>query len=208
MLLRRLANNGLAILCTLHQPSSQLFQTFDRLLLLGEGGNQLYFGDIGPSASTVLGYFEGTGSPKCPVGRNPAEWIIETTRTKPVEAALTGEQTAKTEAAPNPSNRNWPWDESEQKQIVLRHLSQLREACSSEKSSSKHATSPLFQFSVVLKRNFQSYWRDPVALYSKLGLCVTIVSAFVFDPRQTPECGLTMVVLLVPCKWSLLHQLA
>jgi ABC-type multidrug transport system ATPase subunit len=36
--LRKLANSGQAILCTIHQPSSLLFESFDRLLLLQTGG--------------------------------------------------------------------------------------------------------------------------------------------------------------------------
>jgi ATP-binding cassette subfamily G (WHITE) protein 2 (PDR) len=38
-LLRKLANNGQAILCTIHQPSAILFQKFDRLLFLAKGGH-------------------------------------------------------------------------------------------------------------------------------------------------------------------------
>ncbi|KAJ4474044.1 hypothetical protein C8J55DRAFT_562685 [Lentinula edodes] len=37
-LLRDLANNGQAILCTIHQPSALLFQEFDCLLFLARGG--------------------------------------------------------------------------------------------------------------------------------------------------------------------------
>lgn len=37
-LLRKLADNGQAILCTIHQPSAILFQSFDRLLFLAKGG--------------------------------------------------------------------------------------------------------------------------------------------------------------------------
>ena len=36
-LIRKLAENGQAILCTIHQPSAILFQRFDRLLLLAKG---------------------------------------------------------------------------------------------------------------------------------------------------------------------------
>ena len=36
--LRKLADHGQAILCTIHQPSSLLFESFDRLLLLQKGG--------------------------------------------------------------------------------------------------------------------------------------------------------------------------
>lgn len=35
--LRKLADQGQAILCTIHQPSSLLFESFDRLLLLQSG---------------------------------------------------------------------------------------------------------------------------------------------------------------------------
>ena len=36
--LKKLADHGQAILCTIHQPSSLLFESFDRLLLLERGG--------------------------------------------------------------------------------------------------------------------------------------------------------------------------
>ncbi|KAJ1936557.1 ATP-binding cassette transporter snq2, partial [Linderina macrospora] len=44
--LRRLAAEGQTILCTIHQPSSMLFQQFDRLLLLCRGGRTVYFGNL------------------------------------------------------------------------------------------------------------------------------------------------------------------
>jgi ABC-2 type transporter/CDR ABC transporter len=46
VLLRKLANNGQAILCTIHQPSALLFQSFVRLLFLQNGGQNVYFEDI------------------------------------------------------------------------------------------------------------------------------------------------------------------
>ena len=52
--LRKLADQGQAILCTIHQPSSLLFESFDRLLLLESGGETVYFGDIGPDSQVEL----------------------------------------------------------------------------------------------------------------------------------------------------------
>ncbi|KAJ2176310.1 ATP-binding cassette transporter snq2, partial [Coemansia sp. RSA 532] len=75
--LRRLAAEGLTILCTIHQPSSMLFEAFDRLLLLARGGHTVYFGDLGSDASTLIGYFERNGAPKCPPSANPAEYILD-----------------------------------------------------------------------------------------------------------------------------------
>lgn len=53
-LLDKLSKAGQSILCTIHQPSSVLFQRFDRLLLLAEGGKSVYFGKN-------LGYFMRCG---------------------------------------------------------------------------------------------------------------------------------------------------
>ena len=39
--LRKLADHGQAILCTIHQPSSLLFESFDRLLLLQKVGEMV-----------------------------------------------------------------------------------------------------------------------------------------------------------------------
>ncbi|EEB98333.1 hypothetical protein MPER_02180, partial [Moniliophthora perniciosa FA553] len=69
--LRDLANNGQAILCTIHQPSAELFQVFDRLLLLRKGGETVYFGDLGHNATTLISYFEGNGSRRCEPEENP-----------------------------------------------------------------------------------------------------------------------------------------
>ncbi|KAI8832865.1 hypothetical protein BC829DRAFT_408306, partial [Chytridium lagenaria] len=50
-LLRNLARQGHALVVTIHQPSSTLFSSFDRLLLLGRGGKTIYFGDLGPDSN-------------------------------------------------------------------------------------------------------------------------------------------------------------
>jgi ATP-binding cassette subfamily G (WHITE) protein 2 (SNQ2) len=74
--LRKLADNGQAILCTIHQPSSLLFESFDRLLLLSKGGNTIYFGDIGEDSHVMREYFARHGAP-CPSNVNPAEYMLE-----------------------------------------------------------------------------------------------------------------------------------
>ena len=76
-LLQKLTAHGQAILCTIHQPSAMLFERFDRLLFLAPEGKPVYFGEIGPNSSTVVGYFERNGAKPCPEDANPAEWIME-----------------------------------------------------------------------------------------------------------------------------------
>jgi ATP-binding cassette, subfamily G (WHITE), member 2, PDR len=72
--LRKLADNGQAVLATIHQPSAILFQEFDRLLFLAKGGKTVYFGDIGKNSETLLNYFESNGADKCGDDDNPAEY--------------------------------------------------------------------------------------------------------------------------------------
>ncbi|KAG9617345.1 putative ABC multidrug transporter, partial [Aureobasidium melanogenum] len=75
--LRKLADAGQAVLCTIHQPSAVLFQEFDRLLFLAKGGKTVYFGEIGENSRTLLDYFEANGARHCEDDENPAEFMLE-----------------------------------------------------------------------------------------------------------------------------------
>ena len=55
----------------IHQPSAELFETFDRLLLLRKGGQTVYFGDLGQHCSTLIDYFQRNGARKCTPEENP-----------------------------------------------------------------------------------------------------------------------------------------
>ncbi|KAL8773410.1 MAG: hypothetical protein Q9194_004340 [Teloschistes cf. exilis] len=77
-LLRKLADTGQTILCTIHQPSGTAFEMFDRLLFIKEGRPK-YLRDIGPSSRAVLDYFSRQGMAKCAPHENPAEWLMNIT---------------------------------------------------------------------------------------------------------------------------------
>ena len=72
--LRKLADAGQAVLCTIHQPSAVLFEHFDELVLLKSGGRVVYAGELGKDSSKLRSYFEENGGSKCPPNANPAEW--------------------------------------------------------------------------------------------------------------------------------------
>eukprot|EP00486_Rosalina_sp_Unknown_P002219 CAMPEP_0201575936 /NCGR_PEP_ID=MMETSP0190_2-20130828/21385_1 /ASSEMBLY_ACC=CAM_ASM_000263 /TAXON_ID=37353 /ORGANISM="Rosalina sp." /LENGTH=679 /DNA_ID=CAMNT_0048006151 /DNA_START=76 /DNA_END=2112 /DNA_ORIENTATION=- len=69
--LQELCRQGRTVICSIHQPSSQMFMKFDKLLLLASG-SVIYFGSAPESTS----WFEEAGY-NCPIHYNPADFILE-----------------------------------------------------------------------------------------------------------------------------------
>jgi len=76
-MMKDMAARGKTIICTIHQPSSEVFAMFDRLMLLAEG-RLAYLG----TAQGALTFFEGLGH-KCPATFNPADFYIHTLAVQP-----------------------------------------------------------------------------------------------------------------------------
>jgi len=68
---------NMTIVSVIHSPSSQAFNQFDDLLLLGKGGRVVYFGPIEKAHQ----YFERIGFP-CPPNENPADFFMDVTSGK------------------------------------------------------------------------------------------------------------------------------
>eukprot|EP01100_Stratorugosa_tubuloviscum_P002234 TRINITY_DN1509_c2_g1_i1.p1 TRINITY_DN1509_c2_g1~~TRINITY_DN1509_c2_g1_i1.p1 ORF type:complete len:639 (-),score=286.02 TRINITY_DN1509_c2_g1_i1:94-2010(-) len=76
--LQRLASKqGRTVICTIHQPSSNIFQLFDQLMLMSNG--KLAY--LGP-ANLAIDYFS-TYNLCCPPFTNPAEFFIDLLNAKP-----------------------------------------------------------------------------------------------------------------------------
>ncbi|KAG7164317.1 scarlet-like 1 [Homarus americanus] len=71
-IMKDMGTRGKTILCTIHQPSSEVFAMFDKLLLLAEG-RVAYMG----SSSGALEFLDSLGH-KCPATFNPADYYIHT----------------------------------------------------------------------------------------------------------------------------------
>lgn len=83
--LRELAANGCAVLCTIHQPSSEIFQSFDTVMCLAEG-RVCYASRV----ARLTQYLERVRHP-VPTHYNPADHILFLVQTLPKEelASLT-----------------------------------------------------------------------------------------------------------------------
>ncbi|KAL9250442.1 Pleiotropic drug resistance protein 1-like protein [Drosera capensis] len=77
---RNTVDTGRTVVCTIHQPSIDIFDAFDELLLLKRGGEPIYCGEVGRHGSQLIKYFEGiNGVSKIKDGYNPATWMLEVT---------------------------------------------------------------------------------------------------------------------------------
>ncbi|XP_057428191.1 pleiotropic drug resistance protein 1-like [Lotus japonicus] len=77
---RNTVDTGRTVVCTIHQPSIDIFDAFDELLLLKLGGEQIYAGPLGRQCSQLIQFFEAIhGVPKIRDGYNPATWMLEVT---------------------------------------------------------------------------------------------------------------------------------
>ncbi|KAJ6601432.1 ABC-2 type transporter-domain-containing protein [Mycena vulgaris] len=167
--LRKLADQGQAILCTIHQPSALLFESFDRLLLLERGGETVYFGDIGKDSQVIRNYFGKNGA-VCPSNVNPAEYMLE---------AIGAGTTRRV------GDRDWKdvWLDSPECQKLRDDITAIKSQALArpepdKKALSTYATPFLYQLRIVTARNNLALWRSPDYLFTRLFVC-GFISLFV-----------------------------
>lgn len=192
-LLRRLAQEGQAILCTIHQPSSLLFEAFDNVLLLKPGGETAYFGQIGESrghgSKLIRDYFERNGAPACSPEENAAEYILEV-----VNGGL-GKAT------------DWSkvWRGSPEAGKVREHIDLInttrrsRPANQDPRANREFSASAMTQLVEVTKRQIIDTWRDSSFSYGVLfsNFVVGIVAGGSFAHLGTSPTDLQNRVFIV-----------
>lgn len=55
---RNTVDTGRTVVCTIHQPSIDIFEAFDELLLMKRGGQVIYSGPLGRNSQKIIEYFE------------------------------------------------------------------------------------------------------------------------------------------------------
>ncbi|KAJ0586561.1 putative ABC-type xenobiotic transporter [Helianthus annuus] len=75
---RNTVDTGRTVVCTIHQPSIDIFEAFDELFLMKRGGQEIYVGPVGRQSCELIKYFEAIdGVSKIKDGYNPATWMLE-----------------------------------------------------------------------------------------------------------------------------------
>ncbi|KAL6221183.1 hypothetical protein ACLB2K_008935 [Fragaria x ananassa] len=148
---RNIVNTGRTIVCTIHQPSIDIFESFDELLFLKRGGQLIYAGPLGPKSSELIKYFEAIeGVQKIRPGYNPAAWMLDVT--SPTEESRLGVDFAEIYRRSNLFQRN----------IDLVELLSKPSANSKELNfPTKYSQTSFEQFLTCLWKQNLSYWRNP-----------------------------------------------
>ncbi|KAE8147777.1 ABC-2 type transporter-domain-containing protein [Aspergillus avenaceus] len=202
--LRKLADSGQAVLCTIHQPSAILFQQFDQLLFLARGGKTVYFGPIGENSNTLIDYFETNGSRKCLDDENPAEWMLEIVN-----------------AGRNAQGEEWfnVWKRSSECQAVQTEIERIhrdQQAKGDDRddsvwNKSEFAMPFWFQLYQVTYRVCQQYWRMPEYIISKqfLAIFTGLAIGFSFFDADASLQGMQTIIyslFMLCCIFSSLVQ--
>jgi hypothetical protein len=151
------ANAGASVLFTIHQPSSEIFNSFDHLILLNKG-RCMYQGSV----LGVPDYFDARGQP-CPPHYNPADWIIK------VAQSMTVEELDKAEF--------FPKDERDTRKPLVRDGSKnaLGMPIDQSPSTTPENVAPpgiATQTLMLFEREFKHLWRDTSALIARFAIAI------------------------------------
>ncbi|KAL5538716.1 hypothetical protein UlMin_043768 [Ulmus minor] len=148
---RNTVDTGRTVVCTIHQPSIDIFDAFDELFLLKRGGEEIYAGPLGRHSSHLIQYFEDMeGVPRIKDGYNPATWMLEVT-SQAQEEALGVSFT----------------DIYKNSELYRRNKTLIKELSTSPPGSKDlyfptQYSQPFFtQFKACLWKQHMSYWRNP-----------------------------------------------
>jgi len=140
------------VIASIHQPSTQTFMLFDKLLLLS-GGKTHYFGPV----ADVVPYYEGTGHP-VPHHTNPAEYILELTNQDfAQDAALASSQLDQLQHA---------WSSSAGASAVSSKIASTLQSGKSETALPSHRSAQanfVAITGILVHRSFIKSYRDVIA---------------------------------------------
>ncbi|XP_055832839.1 ABC transporter G family member 31-like isoform X1 [Solanum dulcamara] len=164
---RNTVDTGRTVVCTIHQPSIEIFEAFDELLLMKRGGQVIYGGKLGEKSQTMVDYFQSIpGIPRIPSGYNPATWMLEIST--PAAEERMGEDFAEI------------YRKSEQfrgVEALIKQLSVPPENSEPLKFTTTYSQGAFSQFRICLWKQNLVYWRSPT--YNAVRLFFTTLSALI-----------------------------
>uniref|UniRef100_A0A7S4U5Y3 ABC transporter domain-containing protein n=1 Tax=Paramoeba aestuarina TaxID=180227 RepID=A0A7S4U5Y3_9EUKA len=146
--LQNLARKGRTVVCTIHQPSADIFHLFDDLMLIASG-KVVYHG----AALLSLDYFQSIGY-ECPKNFTPTDFFM----------ALLHDETTKLDLI-----NEWSTCVREGKSASYQIQPMFDESVPSHARVSLGHASPWVQFSELFLRSFRNHYRNRYLLFTQLG---------------------------------------
>ncbi|RLN39044.1 hypothetical protein C2845_PM01G44950 [Panicum miliaceum] len=159
---RNTVDTGRTVVCTIHQPSIDIFEAFD------EAGRVIYGGSLGVNSIDMIGYFQSIPRvPRIPESYNPATWMLEVS-TQACEDSLG------LDFATLYKNS----DQFRNVEGIIEALSAPADGTKPLEFSSEFSQNFLTQFKACLRKQSLIYWRSPE--YNVVRLFFTAIAAVIF----------------------------
>ncbi|XP_045801854.1 ABC transporter G family member 36 [Trifolium pratense] len=148
---RNTVDTGRTVVCTIHQPSIDIFEAFDELLLMKRGGQVIYSGPLGRNSHKIIEYFEAIpGVTKIKDKYNPATWMLEVSSiAAEARLAMDFAEYYKTSTL---HQRN---------KALVSELSTPPPGAKDVYFTTQYSQSTLGQFKSCLWKQWLTYWRSP-----------------------------------------------
>lgn len=158
-----IAHQGRTVICTIHQPRSEMMSTFDLVLLLSKG-EVVYFGE----ARDILAYFDELGY-VCPSHVNPADYFLDLMTVDPRS------EEAEKESKDRLETLTQAWTNSEDLTNTLKQVQEEKEARAlnlnaekEEKMYSLRSALPAYKaYPILVRRAYRNLLRDPQAALTR-----------------------------------------
>ncbi|KAL1810497.1 hypothetical protein DCAR_0730200 [Daucus carota subsp. sativus] len=165
---RNTVDTGRTVVCTIHQPSIDIFEAFDELFLMKRGGLELYAGPVGRHSCDLIKYFEAIdGISKIKDGYNPATWMLEVTASS--QEMILGVDFTEIYHNSDLYKRN---------KALIRELSAPRPGSSDISFPTQYSQSFIVQCVACLWKQRCSYWRN--TSYTAVRFLFTTAIAIMF----------------------------
>ncbi|XP_057834777.2 ABC transporter G family member 35 isoform X2 [Cryptomeria japonica] len=165
---RNTVDTGRTVVCTIHQPSIDIFEAFDELLLMKKGGQIIYNGPLGRNSHMIVEYFEAIpGVTKIKDKYNPATWMLEA-------SSDSAEVRLGVDFAEHYRNSSL----YEQNKALVKEINTPPPQANELYFPTQYSQSFFGQFKSCLWKQWWTYWRSPD--YNSVRFFFTLVCALLF----------------------------
>jgi len=185
---QNVAATGRTVVCTIHQPNIDLFESFDDLVLLQTGGRMAYFGPLGNESVDLIRYLEEASShidigvtlPQMRPRENPATYMLNL-------LSITFAQNLSPNHSDHITRFTDYYDVSATRKENLEQIDQIAAEASAAATAGganmntkavRYNAPKLTQWKLVFKRSFLRMIRTPEYTVSRI--VVTILIALTF----------------------------